>query len=413
VVYDLDGDGRAEVVVKTAPGTRDGTNAFLRSGPAASDDDAASYRNASGYILSGPEYLTVFAGETGAELATVAYDVGRGTVASWGDKYGNRVDRFLASAGFVADEGAGKPSSGRPALVMARGYYTRATLTAWRFRRGALTELWKADSDEKTAYAGQGAHSMALADVDGDGAQDVVYGASVINGDGTARCSTKLGHGDALHVGDFVPTRPGLEVFMPHEDGSQPSWDLHDANTCEILQRGPTTGGDTGRGVADDVRADNPGAELWTFDGLVSASTGASLGARPASVNFLVWWDADESRELEDGVSVSKVGGGTLLSAAGCASNNSTKSTPVLTADLVGDWREEIIWREADSSALRLYTTTDVSHRRIYTLMHDPQYRMQITSEQTGYNQPPHPSFHIGGGMAAPPKPDIFLAPRP
>ncbi len=412
VVYDFDGDGKAEVAVKTAPGTRDGTGAFLHKGPAASDDDSADYRNSNGYVLAGPEYLTVFSGSTGAELATANFDAPRGSVSSWGDSYGNRVDRFLASAGFVSDLGQDKKSSGRPSILMARGYYTRATVTAWTWRDGKLAEIWKADSDQGTAYAGQGAHSMAMADVDGDGAQEVIYGASVINSDGTARCSTAFGHGDALHVADLVPSRPGLEVFMPHEDGSKPSWDVHDASTCEVLLKGPLTGGDTGRGAADDISPDGDGAELWTFDDLLSATSGASVGAEPASVNFLVWWDADESRELENDVSVTKYGAGTLLTCSACSSNNGTKATPVLTADLLGDWREEVVWRESDNSALRIYTTTDVTARRIYTLMHDPQYRMQVTSEQTGYNQPPHPSFAIGHGMAPPPEPDIHLAAR-
>lgn len=412
VVYDFDGDGKAEVAVKTAPGTRAGTGAYLAKGPAATDDDTAEYRNSSGYVLSGPEYLTVFAGPTGAELATVAFDVPRGTVSSWGDDYGNRVDRFLASAGFVSDLGQGKKASGRPGILMARGYYTRATVTAWSFRGGVLAELWKADSNANTAYTGQGAHSMVVADVDGDGAQELIYGSSVINSDGTARCSTGLGHGDALHVGDLNPARKGLEVFMPHEDTSKPSWDVHDASTCEVLQKGAVTGKDTGRGAADDVDPSSPGAEVWTNAGLISAASGASVASQPASVNFLVWWDADESRELEDGTSVKKHDGTGLLAAGGCTSNNTTKSTPVLTADLIGDWREEIVWRESDDSALRVYTTTAVTRRRLFTLMHDPQYRMQVSSEQTAYNQPPHPSFHIGQGMATPARPDIFVAPR-
>ena len=184
---------------------------------------------------------------------------------------------------------------------------------------------------------------------------------------------------------------------------------VHDASTCAIVSQGAVTGKDTGRGVADDVYAGNAGGEVWASNsgGLVSAASGANVGGSPASSNFLVWWDADESRELEDGVSVTKYGGGTLLSCSSCASNNGTKSTPALTADLLGDWREEVVWRESDNSALRIYTTTDVTSRRIYILMHDPQYRAQVSSEQTAYNQPPHPSFRIGSGMSAPPRPDI------
>ena len=140
----------------------------------------------------------------------------------------------------------------------------------------------------------------------------------------------------------------------------------------------------------------------------------AAPGPKPGSQNFLIYWDADETRELLDRTQIDKFtnANGTLtrlLTATGVASNNGTKATPALTADLFGDWREEVVWRETDSSALRIYTTTDVTTRRIYTLMHDPQYRMQVTSENTAYNQPPHPGFHIGNGMAAPPVPNISV----
>jgi rhamnogalacturonan endolyase len=421
LVYDLDGDGKAEVALKTAPGTKDGTGAYLHLGPAAFDDDSVDYRsvgNASGktgYVLSGPEYLTVFAGATGAELATVDFDVARGDVSSWGDSYGNRVDLYLASVGFVSDGLLGQ-ASGQPSLLMGRGYANRTTMTAWTFRAGQLVEIWKLDSSAEAApiYVGQGAHSMAVADVDGDGAQDIIFGAATIGGDGKARCSTNLGHGDALHVGDLVPARPGLEVFMPHESTAVPVFDVRDAATCEIVAKGLVQNSDTTRGVADDVSPVWDGAEAWTNDsgGVASAATGVIVDAKPdpaPTLNFLIYWDGDESRELEDGTSISKFGGPTLQECAACASNNGSKATPVLTADLFGDWREEIVWRETDNSALRIYTTTALTARRLFTLMHDPQYRMQVSSEQTGFNQPPHPSFHIGNGMANPPKPDVFV----
>ena len=414
VVYDFNGDGRAEVVMKTAPGTRDGTGQYLHLGPATTDDDSADYRNPSGFVLSGNEYLTVFDGVTGAELSTVYFVVDRSLVYDWGDTIGNRADRFLASAAFVSDLGLGQAASGRPSILMARGYYTRATISAWNWRSGTLSRIWLADSfpsASATASAyGQGAHTMAVADVDQDGAQEVLYGAATIDSNGAFKCSTGLGHGDALHVTDLVPTRSGLEVFMAHEAATGPSYSLRDANTCEVIVQGPVRNTDTGRGVAGDVDPSNPGAEFWANgSALVSATTGTNVAGVPTSSNFLIWWDADETRELLDDVAVTKYAGGTQLRCSACASNNGTKATPVLTADLLGDWREEVIWRTADNTALRLYTTTDVTARRLFTLMHDPQYRMQVSSEQTAYNQPPHPSFHIGSGMAVPPKPDIAV----
>jgi rhamnogalacturonan endolyase len=417
VVIDADGDGKAEMAVKTAPGSKDATGAYLKLGPAANDNDSALYRSMNnaggrtGFILTGPEYLTVYNGQTGAEMATVNFEIARGTVNSWGDDYGNRVDRFLATAAYV-------DNTGLPSFIMARGYYTRTTIGAWNFRNGQLTRLWMFDSNStprdaaNRSYTGQGSHHMTVANVDDDPGQEILYGAMAVDNNGAGLCSTGFNHGDAEHAGDLVPSRPGIEMFMCNEDGSKPAHHVRDARTCAIVQMGPMNGADTGRCVAADIDPTNPGAEMWSssVDGLFSATTNANVGAKPGSQNFLIWWDGDESRELEDANHIDKYMGGTtmrVLTASGVTSNNGTKSTPTLTADLLGDWREEIIWRESNNSALRLYTTTAVTTRRIYTLMHDPTYRVQVSAEQTAYNQPPHTGFHIGSGMAAPPAPNI------
>ncbi len=414
IVIDADGDGRAELGLKTAPGTRDGTGAFLSSGPAANDDDGAIFRNATGRVLAGPEYYTVFSGLTGEELQTVAFDVPRGNVGDWGDTYGNRVDRFLGTAAYLDD-------TGLPSFVIARGYYTRTTLTAWNWRDGQLSRLWRFDSNQTLTdpsgrfFTGQGAHSLSVANVDADPQQEIIYGAMSVDHDGRGMCSTDTNHGDALHVSDFMPNRPGMEVFMPTESTNRPHWTVRDGATCQVILQSTQTGADVGRAVAADV-VPSPGAEFWASAGnaLRSFETGNVIGGpQPNSINFLIWWDADELRELENGTSVTKVGGGNLLTCAQCEENNGTKSVPNMVADLIGDWREEVIWRETDNSALRIYTTTDLTARRIYTLMHDPQYRAAISFQNVAYNQPPHPSFFIGGGMEAPPEPNIKVLPRP
>jgi rhamnogalacturonan endolyase len=422
VVIDADGNGRAEMAVKTAPGTKDGTDAFLSNGPAANDDDSIEYRNADGRVLAGPEYFSVFDGLTGRELQTVPFDVPRGDIGGWGndsggnpERYGNRVDRFLATAAYL-------DGSGLPSFVIARGYYGRSTLTAWNWREGQLSRYWRFDSNETPVdsrgqpFTGQGAHSISVANVDADPQQEIIYGAMTVDHDGTGKCSTGMNHGDALHVSDFMPERPGIEVFMPTETTNRPHWTVRDGSDCTILMQSDQTGADVGRGAAADVVAGNGSAELWASNGvqLRAFATNAEVGgAQPNSVNFLIWWDADELRELENGTSISKVGGGTLLSCAQCDDNGTTKSVPALVADLIGDWREEVIWREANNSALRIYTTTNVTSRRIYTLMHDPQYRVAISWQNVAYNQPPHPGFFIGEGMAPPPTPDIRVLTRP
>jgi rhamnogalacturonan endolyase len=412
MVYDLDGDGRAEVALKTAPGTRDGRGMPLALGPAAEDDQTADYRTLAnvggrtGYVLRGPEYLTVFEGVSGREQATVAFSPTRGKPADWGDEYGNRVDRFLAGVAYLDD-------TGLPSLVLARGYYARSMLTAWNYRAGALTTFWTFDSDQTPRdargkpFSGQGAHSLSIANVDTDRGQEIVYGAMVIDHDGKGRCSTGFGHGDALHVSDWLPERPGLEVFMPHEDGAQPSYDLHDASSCEPLLVGPTTGADTGRGVAADLTP-APGAELWSAGGPgLLDGAGRRIGDMPGSTNFVAYWDGDDLRELVDQNAVHEYGGRELVRCAQCTANNGTKATPTLVADLLGDYREEVIWRETDSRALRIYTTTWPTERRLYTLMHDPQYRVAIAWQNVAYNQPPHPSFALAPKLAPPARPDI------
>ncbi|WFE52741.1 cellulose binding domain-containing protein [Micromonospora sp. WMMD1155] len=399
-VYDYDGDGSAEVAMKTADGTRSGTGQVIGS-------SSADHRNSSGYVLSGPEYLTMFNGQTGAILSTVAYDPPRGTVSSWGDSYGNRVDRFLAGTAYLDGQ--------RPSLIMARGYYTRAVIAAWDLRNGTLTKRWTFDSNSSGngAAAGQGNHQLSVADVDGDGRQEIVYGAATIDDNGRLLHSTGNGHGDALHVGDLDPSRSGLEVFKVDEDGSKPSSYFADARTGRVLWSTPASG-DNGRGVSADIWAGSPGAESWSSAASGLADTrGQNIGRKPSSANFLAWWDGDPVRELLDGTKIDKYGTGgetRLLDGSGVASNNGTKSTPALSGDILGDWREEVIWRTTDSRALRIYSTPTPTNVRLYTLMHDPQYRVAIAWQNTAYNQPPHPGFFIGNGMgSSPPTPNIHL----
>jgi rhamnogalacturonan endolyase len=397
-VYDYDGDGRAEVAMKTADGTVSGTGQVIGS-------SSADYRNSSGYILSGPEYLTMFNGPTGAAMSTVNYDPPRGTVSSWGDSYGNRVDRFLAGTAYL--DGV------RPSLIMSRGYYTRTVIVAWDFRNGSLVERWKFDSNSAgSQYTDQGDHQLAIADVDADGKDEIIFGAMAINDNGQALWNTRLGHGDAMHVGDLIPSRAGLEEFKVDENTSSPAAWMADARTGQIIWQNASCGCDNGRGVADDVYAGSPGAESWSsaVSGIMNTS-GQNIGRKPGSTNFVIWWDADPVRELLDSTHIDKYGTSSdtrLLTGSGVAGNNGTKSTPALSGDLFGDWREEVVWRTSDSHALRVYSTPAPTNQRIYTLLHDIQYREAIAWQNTAYNQPPHPSFFIGNGMGAPPRPNIY-----
>ncbi|MCP2201739.1 rhamnogalacturonan lyase [Lentzea flava] len=386
-VFDYDGDGKAEIAVKTADGTRSGTGQVIGNAN-------ADHRNADGYILTGPEFLSVFRGTDGAVLDTENYVPPRGNVSSWGDSYGNRVDRFLAGTAYL--------DGSRPSIVMARGYYTRSVISAWDFRNGQLTQRWTFDSaaqSNRSAWEGKGNHNLSIADVDGDGRDEIIYGSMAIDDNGRGLWQNNTHHGDALHVGDFIPSRPGLEVFKPSEWTNEVSHWMGDARTGQILWSAPSCGCDNGRAVAADIWAGNPGAEAWSASvgGLRSATTGAQVAARkPGSINFVIWWDGDAQRELLNGTTIDKYGpnGDTrLLTGSGVASNNGTKSTPALQADILGDWREEVIWRTSDSRALRIYSTTEPTTIRRPSLMEDRQYREAVAWQNTAYNQPPHPSF--------------------
>jgi len=424
IVYDLDGDGRAEIAMKTADGSIDGQGNVI-------GDSSKDWRNDKGYILSGPEFLTVFDGLTGKALSTTdfippRFDKLNPTTEElkemWGDGYGNRMDRFLAAIAYLDGE--------TPRLIMTRGYYTRSVLTAWNFKNGQLTKQWTFDSDdaahpENRKFRGQGNHNLTVADVDGDGKDEIVFGAMTIDDNGKGLYSTGLGHGDAQHVTDLDPSRPGLEVFGIQERFDDAGSHMFDAKTGEVLWKKASVkagedGEGPGRALALDIDPRYPGYECWSFgagiSGLYDCKGNLINAQSPPNCNMGILWDGDVLTELLDGTNIMKWDylnnkATRLLSASdfNCVKNNGTKSNPVLSADIWGDWREEVIYRTADNNELRIFTTSIPTERKFYTLMHDPQYRLSIAWQNVAYNQPPHTSFYFGDGMKNPPKPNIVL----
>lgn len=402
-VADFDCDGKAEMTCKTADGTVDGKGKVI-------GDASKDYRNSSGYVLSGPEYYTLFDGSTGAALDTIDYEPGRGTVSKWGDSYGNRVDRFWGTVAYL--------DGSKPSVVTGRGYYTRMTATAYDVVNKKLVKRWAFDTgnDKSAAGYGDGNHNSMAADVDGDGKQEIITGSTCIDDNGKVLWCLNKGHGDAMHLGDFLPNRQGQELWICHEDKPY-GVSLVDASNGKIIFHKDGSG-DTGRCCADNVWAGNDGAEFWGLNNDVFDGSGNTLSCRRPAINFLSYWDGDLEREILDGytdspATISKMGADgkltTLLSTDGYYTCNTTKGTPCLSADIFGDWREELIVRAADSKSIRIYCTPYNTDYRITTLMHDPQYRVQVSAQQTAYNQPPHASFYLGSDQPLPARPNVTV----
>ncbi|HQG07985.1 MAG TPA: rhamnogalacturonan lyase [Dysgonamonadaceae bacterium] len=392
IVFDLDGDNKAEIVMKTADGTKDGKGYII-------GDKNADYRNKNGRILDGPEYLTVFDGLTGKALQTIDYIPQRGSSIDWGDEKANRSDRFLACVAYL--DGV------YPSVVMCRGYYTRTVLAAFDWRNKKLTNRWVFDSNSpgNEAYVGQGNHNLRVGDIDGDGCDEIVYGACAIDHDGKGIYSTGFGHGDAMHMTAFDPSSRKLQVWDCHEnkrDGST----FRDAESGSLIfQVGSNI--DVGRCMAADIDPTNKGLEMWSLDSHGIRNIKDEIinpTPRGVSINMACWWDGDLSRELLDGTQITKYDyhtGGTnvIFGCEDCMKNNGTKSNPSLCADIFGDWREEVIYRTQDNKNLRIYLTPYETNYRFYSFMEDPIYRISVATQNVAYNQPTQPGFYFGSDL--------------
>ena len=402
MVYDFDGDGRAEMMCRTADGTTDGIGRVI-------GDSLADYRNRVGRILDGPEYLTVFDGLTGRALDTKPYIPQRGDVSAWGDSKANRSDRFLAAVGYLGGS--------HPSAIFCRGYYTRSVIAAWDWDGKELKNRWTFDTNTPKwrSYAGQGNHNLRVCDVDGDGFDEITYGSMAVDNDGTGLYNTRMGHGDAIHlIAD--PKDNALYIWDCHENKRDGS-DLRNARTGEVVFQ-VKSNTDVGRCMAADIDPTNPGCEMWSADShgirnmkgeVINATKDADdpqhnnylmINGRWLSMNFGIWWDGDLLRELLDRATVSKYDWEhhelVDLQRFDGQFNNGTKSNPCLAADILGDWREEVLVRNRESTELRLYVSTIPTDYRINCLMEDIPYRLSVATQNVAYNQPSELGYYLG-----------------
>ena len=394
MVYDFDGDGRAEMMCRTADGTRDAQGRVV-------GDSLADYRNADGRILEGPEFLTVFDGLTGQILDTKPYIPQRGNAAAWGDNKANRSDRFLAAVGYLGKTiEAPSGAVGGASAIFCRGYYTRTVIAAWDWDGKELKNRWTFDTNEPEwrGYAGQGNHNLRIADVDGDGYDEITYGSMAVDHDGRGLYNTGMGHGDAIHlVAD--PKTNKLYIWDCHEnkrDGSE----LRNARTGEVVFQ-IKSNTDVGRCMAADIDPTSYGCEMWSIDSHgIRNMKGEVVGNGRLSINFGIWWDGDLLRELLDRSAVTKYDWENQqvveLQRFDGQFNNGTKSNPCLCADILGDWREEVLVRNRESTELRLYVSTIPTDYRINCLMQDIPYRLSVATQNVAYNQPSELGYYIG-----------------
>ncbi len=389
-VYDFDGDGRCEIALRTAEGTvfGDGTQIGDTNG-----DGKTDYRVAGqNYIHGGPEFLSVVEGTTGKELARTDY-IALGTSQDWGDNYYKRSSSYRI--------GMAKCAAAQTSIVIGRGCYAKIVVEVWNYTGGKLSKAWRFDTTDgiHSAYAAQGYHSLSVGDVDNDGLDEIVYGSCTIDHNGKGLNCCGLGHGDALHLGKFDPSRSGLQIWSCFETGKAGAA-LRDAQTGKVIWQ-YNNPADVGRCMVADIDPDSPGCEMWWYQGNAHSPEGVDLGYAPKSCNMAVWWSGSLNRQLLDRSTVDAPKGGRIftLYRYDVTTINGSKANPCFYGDILGDWREEIIQPTLDNTELRVFSTWYPTEYRFPYLMSDHVYEMSALNQNIGYNQPTHTGYYLGSDL--------------
>ena len=397
-VADFNGDGKAEVAVRTSEGTvfGDGTEIGDVDG-----DGKTYYRDKiGGHIHEGPEFISVLDGTTGKELARAPY-IDRGPSSeSWGDDYWKRANSYRIAAANV--------SGGNPSVIICRGIYGRSVLEAWDLSvDNQLTKRWRFDTDNEgyASWKSQGYHSLSVGDVDGDGFDEIVYGSMTVDHDGEGLNNSGLGHGDALHLGKFRPDLDGLQIWSCFETGTTDAA-LRDGKTGEVIwDHQSNKAGDCGRAMVADIDPTSPGCEMWFAGSNVYSSTGEDLGYKPTSCNMGIWFSGSLNRQLLNGTTIDAMKrgdnpGGRIFSLYRypVTDINSSKKNPCWYGDILGDWREEVILPSSsqDNPGLYVFSTWYPCEYAYPWLMTDHVYEMSAINQNIGYNQPNHLGYYLG-----------------
>ena len=451
IVQDFDGDGLPEIAFRSSEGTTFADGKIIMNGGKVHDyrirdtggvgwASGASLGGTTGLIFEGPEYISICRAYDGREITRID-NIPRGGEGSkkaraeywgeyWGDDYGNRMDRFFIGAAYLDGiHDAQGVVSGNPSLIITRGIYKNWQVWALDLKSGKLEPRWKFDTAEHNEiWKAMCSHAFRVADLDGDGKDEILYGSAAINDDGAELWCTGNGHGDCLSVGKFVKDRQGLQIVASFEEagnyagqGLGYGCQVVDARDGSLIAaHGAGDQGDVGRSIVADIDSESPNFEYWSSmnsgiyncagptDVPVSADMPKGIGGG-TMYNIAIYWSGELTRDLFDRGLIMSYKANALTNrnrlvdfAQGYGSsqgNHSTKYNPSYYGDFLGDWREEIILPSNDNTEIYIFSTNYPTKYRFAHLMSDHTYNLSQAMQNMGYNQQTNLGYYLGADM--------------